>query len=156
MSKTLIAYFSATGTTAQMAKTLSKDIGADLFEIKPKTPYSKKDLNWVNPLSRTTKEYVAKTKVAIANESLNIGEYDTIILGFPIWFFKEPNVILTFLSQYDFGGKTMSFFVTSHKAGIEKSANELKKVCPNAHWKTGLLANGKTSEELKSWATTIK
>lgn len=156
MSKTLIAYFSATGTTAQIAKTLSKDIDADLFEIKPATPYSKKDLNWVNPLSRTMKEYLGKTKVAITNEPLNIREYDTIILGFPIWFFKEPNVILTFLSQYDFSGKTMSFFITSHKAGTEKSEAELKKICPNAHWKTGLSANDKTPEELKSWATNIE
>lgn len=156
MSKTLIAYFSATGTTAQIAKILSKDIDADLFEIKPAIPYSKKDLNWVNPLSRTMKEYLGKTKVAITNEPLNVKEYDTIILGFPIWFFKEPNVILTFLSQYDFSGKTMSFFITSHKVGTEKSESELKKVCPNAHWKTGLLANSKTSEELKSWATNIK
>ena len=84
------------------------------------------------------------------------GSYDTIILGFPIWFFKEPNVILTFLSQYDFSGKTMSFFITSHKAGTEKSEAELKKICPNAHWKTGLSANDKTPEELKSWATNIE
>ena len=156
MSKTLIAYFSATGTTAQIAKALSKDIDADLFEIKPATPYSKKDLNWVNPFSRTMKEYIGKTKVTIINEPLNIREYDTIILGFPIWFFKEPNVILTFLSQYDFTGKTMSFFITSHKAGTEKSEAELKKTCPNVHWKKGLLANNKTPEELKSWATNIK
>ena len=156
MSKTLIAYFSATSTTAQIAKTLSKDIDADLFEIKPATPYSKKDLNWINPLSRTMKEYLGKTKVAIANEPLNVKEYDTIILGFPIWFFKEPNVILTFLSQYDFSGKTMSFFITSHKAGTKKSETELKKTCPNAHWKEGLLANNKTPEELKAWATNIR
>lgn len=156
MSKTLIAYFSATGTTAKIAKTLLKDIDADLFEIKPATPYSKKDLNWINPLSRTMKEYLGKTKVAITNEPLNIREYDIIILGFPIWFFKEPNVILTFLSQYDFSGKTMSFFITSHKAGTEKSEAELKKICSNAYWKTGLSANDKTPEELKSWATNIE
>ena len=156
MSKTLIAYFSATGTTAGMAKTLSEDIGADLYEIKPENPYSQKDLNWVNPFSRTMKEYLGKTKVAVADQSLDIMEYDTVILGFPIWFFKEPNVILTFLSQHNFAGKTMSFFATSHKAGIGKSEAELKSACPNAQWKTGLLANGKTAEELKTWATGIK
>lgn len=155
MSKTLIAYFSATGTTAKIAQDLAQQTGADLYEIQPENPYSQKDLNWVNPLSRTMREYVGKNKVPIKGICSSMSEYDTVILGFPIWFFKQPNVILSCMSQYDFRGKTMSFFATSHKAGIEKSTADLKKICPDATWKTGILANEKSSKDMKAWFSTI-
>lgn len=155
MSNTLVAFFSATGTTAKLANGLSKEIGADLYEIKPAKPYTTSDLNWVNPLSRTMREYIGKSTVEIAGKKNNMADYDTIILGFPIWFFKEPNIIRTFLKQYNFDGKTMSFFVTSHKVGTEKSEASLKKLCPNAHWQQGMLANGKNVDDLKSWASTF-
>lgn len=155
MSKILIAYFSATGVTAKLAQTLAQQTEADLYEIKPEKPYSQQDLNWVNPLSRTMREYVGKSKVPVEGKCDSMAEYDTVILGFPIWFFKQPNVILSFLSQYDFKGKTMSFFATSHKAGIEKATADLKKNCLDANWKEGILANGKSSDELKSWLCAI-
>lgn len=155
MSKTLVAFFSATGITAKLAQSLATEIHADLYEIKPETPYTAKDLNWVNPLSRTMKEYIGKTKVAIAGTQRGMDEYDTVILGFPIWFLKEPNIIKSFMAQYDFAGKTMACFATSHKAGIGKAVSDLKSLCPNAEWKDGLLANGDSSAELMKWAKGI-
>ena len=155
MKKILITFFSATGTTAKLAQRFAEEINADLYEIKPEKPYTEKDLNWVNPISRTTKEYIRKSNVPIAGKINNLNEYDTIIIGFPIWFFKEPNIIKSFLSQYDLSGKTVSCFATSHKAGIVKAESELKALCPNAIWKSGILANGKSSDELRKWLTEI-
>lgn len=149
--KTLIAFFSATGTTSKLAQSFAEDINADLYEIKPEKPYTQKDLNWVNPLSRTMKEYIGKSNISIAGEKRNLNEYDTIIIGFPIWFLKEPNIIKSFLSQNDLSGKTISCFATSHKAGISKAEAELKALCPNSIWKDGILANGKTVDEIKNW-----
>lgn len=155
MSKALVAFFSATGITAKLAKELAEAIHADLYEIKPKTPYTTNDLNWVNPFSRTMKEYIGKTMVAIAGQQRGMDEYDTIIVGFPIWFLKEPNIIRSFITQYDFAGKTMACFATSHKAGVDKAVSDLKSLCPNAEWKGGLLVKEDKSAELMEWANRI-
>lgn len=155
MAKILIAYFSTGGTTAKLAKGLAQQLEADLFEIQPSIPYTEKDLNWVNPLSRSMKEYISKKEPEIRGKVDNMSQYDTVIIGSPIWFFKVPNIVNRFLRQYDFSGKKMALFVTSHKAGAEKADIGVKEICPKANWKKGLLANNKTAGELKVWATEI-
>lgn len=155
MSKTLIAYFSTGGTTARLAADLAKALEADLYEIQPQEPYTEKDLNWVNPLSRSTKEYISKKEPEIKGAVENMGQYDTVIIGAPIWFFKVPNIVNRFLKQYDFTGKKMGLFVTSHKAGVEKAADAVKEICPKAIWGKGVLANNMTISDLTAWAGKI-
>lgn len=105
MSNILVVYFSATGVNAKLATGLAKRLNADVYEIQPKEPYTEKDLNWVNPLSRTMKEYVSKKEPEIKGKVENMKQYDTIIIGAPIWFFKAPNIVNRFMKEYDFTGK---------------------------------------------------
>ena len=155
MSKSLVAYFSATGTTEKLAKDLSNAIGADLYEIKPKTPYTKKDLNWLNPLSRTTKEMHKKGfRPPVADNNANVGEYDVIFVGFPVWWYVAPTIINTFLESYDFSGKRIVLFGTSGGSQLGKSAEKLlSSVSDSAEIISGKVLNGNpSSEELKSFA----
>ncbi|MFR3225724.1 MAG: flavodoxin [Blautia massiliensis (ex Durand et al. 2017)] len=157
MSKNvLVAYFSTGGTNKKLAAALAQRIGATLYEIKPKIPYTEKDLNWKNPLSRTMKEYLTKREPEIDGQIHNMDQYGTVILGFPIWFLKEPNIIRSFLKQYDFSGKTIGIFVTSHQSGIEKAEASLQALCPQALWQKGFFANGRTIDELADWATHLE
>ena len=151
MSKVLIAYFSATGRTKKLAEDLAGLAGADIFRIEPEIPYTEKDLNWKNPLSRTMKEYISRKEVEISGKLQEKSVYDTIIIGFPVWFLKEPNIIDTFIKGYDFSGKTVAFFATSHKIDVEKADKNLAKLLPGADWKGGILANDKNAAELRRW-----
>lgn len=150
----LVVYFSATGTTAAAAKKLAAAIGAETYEIKPEVPYEKKDLNWLNPLSRTTKEMHKKEyRPAIVLDGAPIADCDTVFLGFPIWWYIAPTIINTFLEAYDFSGKKVVLFATSGGSGFGKAVEGLRKSAPDAEIIEGRLMNKPLSEEeLKAWA----
>lgn len=124
--KTLIAYFSVQGTTAKVAKGAAEHLGADLFEIKPEKPYTAADIKWVNPLARCNKEKIGKKDVPVAGQIENFGDYDLILIGFPIWYGCAPNVVNTFCKGYDWTGKRVAAFATSGGSGIGKTADKLK------------------------------
>lgn len=154
MSKILVAYFSASGKTAKVAETLAKTAGADLYEIKPEIPYTNADLNWMNKNSRSSVEMSDKSsRPAIADKNADISGYDTILLGFPIWWYVAPTIINTFLENYDFSGKKIVLFATSGGSGFGKTLDGLKgSVSADTEIVEGKLLNGKLSEnELKKW-----
>ncbi len=158
MSKKLVAYFSASGVTAKLAKTLSNAVGADLFEIKPEQPNTEADLNWNNPKSRSSIEMKEKKdfRPAVADKIGNIEQYDVIYVGFPIWWYVAPTIINTFLEQYDLTGKTVIPFATSGGSGMGNTNRELKVSCKGAILKEGKRFNANTSENtLKEWAESL-
>lgn len=126
MSKSLVAYFSASGTTADVAKALAAAADADLFEIRPQTPYTDADLKWTNPLARCNREKIGKKDVPIAGTVENMADYDTVFLGFPIWYYGAPNIIQTFLKGYDLTGKKLVLFATSGGSDMGKTAAKLQ------------------------------
>ena len=159
MSKKLVAYFSATGVTARAAELLSEAAEADLFEIRPEIPYKKEDLNWQDPKSRSTIEcHDASCRPAIAKRLSNMADYDTVYLGFPIWWYKEPNIIDTFLEQYDFSGKTIILFATSGSSDLGNTAEGIRKlVSRNAAVKElGMLNGTNTEESLKKRIAAVR
>lgn len=157
MSKRLVAYFSASGTTAAVAKTLSEAAGADLYEIKPQTRYTRADLNWQDKKSRSSVEMNDKSfRPSLADRDAHVEDYDTIFLGFPIWWYTAPTVINTFLESYDFTGKTIILFSTSGGSGLGKSADDLTPSAPGAVIRDGKLLNGRQSKEaLAAWANNL-
>ena len=158
MSKKLVAFFSASGTTRKIAKTLAEVIGADSYEIKPDTPYKGSDLNWNNSQSRSSVEMNDKTsRPALADKNANIADYDVIYLGFPIWWYVAPHIINTFLESYDFTGKTIVVFATSGGSGMGNTLAELKPSASNvAKWIEGKVFNGRTSkDDLSAWANSL-
>ena len=124
--KTLIAYFSVQGTTAKVAKGSAEHLEADLFEIKPEKPYTAADIKWVNPLARCNKEKIGKQDVPVVGQIETFGDYDLILIGFPIWYGCAPNVVNTFCKGYDWSGKRVAAFATSGGSGIGKTADKLK------------------------------
>lgn len=154
MNHALVAYFSATGTTAQAAKMLAKAVGAPLYEIKPAVPYTAADLNWMDKNSRSSKEMGDKrSRPALADADAPVGDCDVIFLGFPIWWYVAPTLVHTFLERYDFSGKTIVPFATSGGSGLERAAAALKSSAPGAKFLEGQLLNGRLSEQaLKTWA----
>lgn len=141
--KVLIAYFSASGVTARVAKTMADAVGADLYEICPEQPYTSADLNWMDKKSRSTVEMNDPAcRPAIAGEVQSMDQYDTVLVGFPVWWYVEPRIVDTFLESYDFSGKEMIPFATSGGSGIGKAEKSLKDHCPAAVWKKGQLLNG--------------
>ena len=156
--KALVAYFSATGVTAQAAKTLASAIGADLYEIKPAIPYSAADLNWMDKGSRSSVEMRdAHSRPALAAADAPVAGYDVIFLGFPVWWYVAPTIVNTFLEAYDFTGKTIVLFATSGGSGLGKSAAGLRASAPGANIMDGRLLNGRLNEaELKAWVQGLK
>lgn len=153
MSKKLVAYFSASGVTKKIAERLAKAAGADLFEICPVTPYTDADLNWMDKKSRSSVEMNDPAcRPEIAKMCPDMADYDTVFVGFPIWWYVAPRIIATFVESYDFAGKTMIPFATSGGSGMGKTLDELKKLCPDADWKTGKMLNGVSDQELSDWA----
>ena len=153
MKKVLVAYFSASGVTAQAAETIAETIGADLYEIRPETPYTPADLDWMNRRSRSSVEMNdPASRPAIAEPAADIEQYDTILVGFPVWWYVEPRIVDTFLESYDFSGKTMIPFATSGGSGIGKAEQSLKSHCPSAVWKPGKLLN---HADIKAWAKSL-
>ena len=155
--KTLVAYFSAGGTTARVAKNLADAAGADLYEIRPAQPYTKEDLNWMDKKSRSSVEMSDKSCCpALADKDANIGAYDLILLGFPIWWYTAPRIINTFLDSYDFFGKKIVLFATSGGSSFRKTAEELAPICPGAKVLEGKILNGSPSlDSLKKWVDTL-
>lgn len=159
MSRTLVTYFSASGVTAKIAEQLSEAIGADLHEIKPEIPYTQADLDWRDKTSRSTKEMQNKAfRPAIANDKINLADYDTVFVGFPIWWYVAPMIINTFLESHDFSGKTVVLFATSGGSNFGKTAEELKVSLPDStKLIEGKILNGKYSnKELSEWADGLK
>ena len=153
MSKKLVAYFSASGTTKKAAERLAKAVGADLFEIRPAIAYTSADLNWMDKKSRSSAEMNdPASRPEIADTIPNMADYDTVFIGFPIWWYVAPHIIHTFLESYDFSGKTLVPFATSGGSGMGKTVDELRKLCPNADWKPGKLLAGLSDQALASWA----
>ena len=133
MSNKLVAYFSATGRTAKAAEKLAEGIGADVYEIRPETAYTRADLNWMNRRSRSSVEMNDKSsRPAIITGDLDISGYDTVYLGFPIWWYVAPTLINTFLEAYDFAGKRIVLFATSGSSGFGSAAAELEPSAPGA------------------------
>lgn len=152
MSKKLVAYFSASGTTKKAAEHLAKAASADLFEIKPAVPYSRADLDWTNKKSRSSIEMQnSDSRPAIAEQLSNIEDYDTIFIGFPIWWYVAPTIIDTFLESYDFSGKTIIPFATSGGSGMGKTVEVLQALCPTANWKDSKMLNHISNTELQNW-----
>ncbi len=149
MGKSLIAYFSATGTTAKVAEDLAAAIGADLFEIKPQKPYSPADISWANPLARCNREKMGKMDVPVEGRVEGFDQYDTVLLGFPIWYWCQPNVINTFCKGYDWTGKRVYAFATSGGSGIGKTAEKLKPYLNGALSVEARLVH--SAEEAESW-----
>ena len=158
MSGKLVAYFSASGVTAKLAEQLSEAIGADLHEIRAKEQYSQADLDWRNDKSRSSIEMKNKTfRPEIVDDKISISEYDTVFIGFPIWWYVAPTIINTFLESHDFSGKTVVVFATSGSSDFGNTINELKISLPDStKLIEGKVLNGKyTNKELSNWAESI-
>jgi predicted glycosyl hydrolase (DUF1957 family) len=158
MGKVLVAYFSASGITRETAEKLAKAVGADIYEIKPEVPYTKADLNWVDKKARSTVEMNDKSsRPALADKDAKVEVYDTILLGFPVWWYVAPTIINSFLEAYDFSGKKIILFATSGGSGFGKTIDGLKgSVSEDTTIVEGKLLNGRWSvEELKKWADGI-
>lgn len=154
MSKTLVAYFSAGGITKRAAEKLADAIGADIYEIRPKVPYTSADLDWQDKRSRSSMEMNdPSSRPALADKEADIAAYERIFLGFPIWWYTAPAIVRTFLESYDFTDKTIVLFATSGGSGLGRSAQDLAPCCPGAAIKDGRLINGSPSADaLRQWA----
>lgn len=142
MKKTLVAYFSATGTTKRAAEKLAKEKNADLFEIVPAQPYTAADLDWRDKESRSTLEMKDKSsRPAVSSKLENLDDYDTVWIGFPVWWYTAPTIVNTFIDSYDFSGKVLCVFATSGGSGVEGSATDLKKAYPQYQWGESKLFN---------------
>lgn len=156
--KSLVAYFSATGTTAACARNLAEAAGADLYEIKPQVPYSADDLNWQNERSRTSLEmHDRSSRPPIVDKNANIAAYDTIFLGFPMWWYVAPTIIHTFLESYDFSGKTIVIFATSGGSGLGATAKHLQSsVSADTKIISGRVLNGSPdASALREWVQSL-
>ena len=154
MRKILVAYFSASGVTKGVAQRLAKVAGADLFEIRPAVPYTQADLNWTDKKSRSSVEMNDPlSRPEIAEMLPNMADYDTVFVGYPIWWYVAPHIMNTFVESYDLSGKTLVAFATSGGSGIGKTVEELKKLYPDANWKDGKLLNNISDKELVDWAS---
>lgn len=155
--KTLVAYFSASGQTAKLAKTLAGVTGGDLFEIAPETAYTAADLDWMDKKSRSTIEMKdPKSRPAIAGKVADMAQYDTVFVGFPIWWYQAPRIIETFLESYDFSGKTVIPFATSGGSGMGKTNEKLAPSCTGAKLLHGKVFNSYSSKaDLSAWVETL-
>ncbi len=155
MAKALVTYFSASGVTAKLAKRLAEAVGADLFEIKPETPYTNADLNWQNSQSRSSVEMNDRaSRPAIAEKVADMARYDVVFVGFPVWWYREPSIIDTFMEAYDFSGKTVVPFATSGMSGIGDSGKNIQALAPGAKVDAGKRFDANASEkELADWGS---
>ena len=157
MSKKLVAYFSASGTTAAAAKALAEAADAGLYEIKPQIPYTSADLDWTNKKSRSSVEMNDKSsRPALADRNAPVADCDVVFLGFPIWWYTAPTIVNTFLESYNFTGKTIILFATSGGSGLGRTAADLKPSAPGAVIRDGKLLNGRqTKESLAAWVNSL-
>lgn len=159
MSKKLVAYFSASGVTAKVAELLADAAGADVYQIEPAVEYTQADLNWMDKTSRSSVEMNnKKLRPAMVDTDAKIEDYDTIFLGFPIWWYVAPTIINTFLEKYDFSGKKIILFATSGGSGFGKTVEELEvSVSSDAQIIEGKLLNGaQTLESVSAWVRSLK
>ncbi len=157
MGKTLVAYFSASGVTEKKAQLLAQVTGGDLFEIEPAVPYTSADLNWMDKKSRSTLEMNdPSSRPEIAKKVADMDAYDTVYVGFPVWWYVEPSIINTFLESYDFSGKTVVPFCTSGGSGTGKMDAVMHGVCKgNVNWKPAKLVNGFDAGKMKAWVESL-
>ncbi len=142
MKKTLVTYFSATGNTRAAAERLVKELNADLFEIAPEVPYTDANLNWRDKNSRSTIEMRDKSsRPAIAGKCDNIADYDTVWIGFPVWWYTAPTIVNTFIEAHNLSGKVLNVFATSGGSDVKDSYNDLKKAYPQYTWGESRLMN---------------
>ena len=155
--KTLVAYFSATGSTAKLAKTLAAAAAAELYEIRPAVPYERRDLNWMDKKSRTTLEMAdPNCRPALADRDAPVAEAGRIFLGFPIWWYREPSIIDTFLEAYDFSGKTLVPFFTSGGSQLGEGQKRIESLAVGAKVLPGRRFMARAGEkELKDWMRTL-
>jgi len=157
MSKKLVAYFSASGITEKVAKQIAELTKADIYEIKPKVPYTEADLDWMNKSSRSSMEMKNLSfRPEMADNNIDISAYDTIYLGFPIWWYIAPTIVNTFLEKHDFSGKKIVLFATSGGSGLGKTAQHLKpSVSKDTIIVEGKILNSASSEDIKTWLESI-
>ena len=149
MAKTLVAYFSASGATKEVAERVAAAAKADIFEIQPVIPYTKADLNWMDNKSRSSVEMNDKSfRPEIVKKGLDIAAYDTILIGFPIWWYVASTIINTFLESYDFSGKKIVLFATSGGSGFGNTIKELKDSAPAAEILEGKLLNRASDKDI--------
>jgi len=155
MAKALVAYFSASGVTGRVAERLAQAIGADLFQIEPEVPYTSADIDWRNKRSRSSIEMGdPSSRPAIASKVAGMGGYDVVFVGFPIWWYREPSIIDTFMEAYDFAGKTVVPFATSGGSGIGGSGANMAALASGARVLEGeRFASSASAAELKTWAS---
>ena len=152
MNKILVSYFSASGNTKSVAEKICTAVSGDLFEIEPVDKYTDDDLNWMNKNSRSSVEMRENVKPEIAKTVSNLDDYDTICLGFPIWWYKEPPIIDKFLEENDMTGKSIYVFVTSGSSTIDSTYKSLKSSFPNLNFVDGKRFTGKeSSDDYKAW-----
>ncbi len=151
--KTMVACFSASGSTARLAQTLAEAADAKLYEIKPAVPYERRDLNWMDKKARSTVEMQDKNcRPALADTAAPVAEADVIFLGFPIWWYREPSIIDSFLDAYDFSGKTVVPFFTSGGSGLGEGQERITALAKDAKVLAGKRFSARASEqELKTW-----
>lgn len=153
MNKVLVAYFSASGVTARLAKKIAEVTNGDLYEIKPKVPYTSADLDWMDKNSRSSIEMNDKSfRPEIIDDLSDVTNYNTIFIGFPIWWYIAPTIVNTFLEKYDFSGKKIITFATSGGSDMGKSLDSLKSSCPNATFVNGKVFRANINkDELAKW-----
>ena len=153
MSKVLVSYFSASGNTKSVAEKISSAVLGDLFEIEPVDKYTTDDLDWMDKNSRSSIEMKENVKPEIAKTVSNLEDYDTVCLGFPIWWYKEPTIIDKFLEENDMTGKKIYVFVTSGSSSIDSTYRSLKNNFPNLNFVDGKRFTGnESSDEYKSYS----
>ena len=156
MSKKLVAFFSASGTTKKVAQMIAEEAKADLFEIEPMIPYTRADLDWMNKKSRSSVEMSDKKyRPEIMEKEIDMSSYDEIFLGFPIWWYVAPTIINTFLGTYDFSGKKIVLFATSGGSGFGNTVKELQISAPDAVITEGSLLNRGTKQKVSEWVNSL-
>lgn len=157
MTKTLVAYFSASGTTASVAAKVAVAANADIFEIEPAVRYTNEDLNWMDKKSRSSVEMNDKSfRPEIIKKELDTTKYDRILLGFPIWWYVAPTIINTFLESYDFSGKKIVLFATSGGSDFGNTVDELKTSAQGAEIIEGKRLNHATKEDIENWINSLE
>ena len=156
MGKRLVVFFSASGTTKKVAEMIASAADADIYEIMPKQPYSKADLNWMDKKSRSSVEMSDKKfRPEISDTDVFVDQYDEIILGFPIWWYVAPTIMNTFLEKYDFTGKKIVLFATSGGSGFGNTVSELKPSAPDAEIVEGKVFHRAAKQEIEEWVKQI-
>ncbi len=153
-SKTLVAYFSATGTTHKVAQQIAQATGGRLYPIRPEQPYTDADLDWTDKSSRSTLEMqdpASRPAIIMELHEKDMKDYDTLFIGFPIWWNVAPHAVNTFIESYDLSGKVLVPFATSGSSSISNSVKELKKAYPDYNWQEGKLLNGDPKAEIEKW-----